>query len=599
MPVEVSPVLPGTPVSPVSLRSPGPSRRQVLTGGATGALAVLLAASGCSRKADGPRLLTIPREDMGTFTRNFNPFTTNSAPMTGQAIYEPLLIVNPLNGEITPWLAESWAMSEGATALTFHLRPGVTWSDGRPLVAKDVVTTFAVHRAVAGGYDYLDSVTANNATAVTLIFTRPNSVALQELGSQLIAPDHVWSAISEPAKFPNPDPVATGPFTRVAGFQAQSFDLMPNPTYWGNNHQSDDAGAPSTGASAGTSASPSAGETASRTARRMSVPGIRMLAFAGNDSANLAAVNGDVDWAPQYMADIQTAYIDKDPDHRHYWFPGADSTIQWTLNTTKAPYNDVAFRKALSRAIDRKTICATGMSGYAQPADPTGLGEGFQAWKDPAVAALPLCTFDKAAAAAALDAAGYRLGADSKRHGLDGKPLALTIQVGSTSSDWLSVAQIIVQNLADVGISATIDSPDWTEVTAALETGTFETAVCWSTLGATPYTYYEATMSIQKVKPIGTHALENYHRFGDQRATELLSQFAATTDRARQVEICHEIQQRYADQLPVIPLFPGPVWGAYTDEHFTGWPSQDHPYASLSTRSATTVLVLNSLRPRT
>ena len=598
MPVEVSPVLPGTPVSPVSLRSPGPSRRQVLTGGAAGALAVLLAASGCSRKADGPRLLTIPREDMGTFTRNFNPFTTNSAPMTGQAIYEPLLIVNPLNGEITPWLAESWAMSEGATALTFHLRPGVTWSDGRPLVAKDVVTTFAVHRAVAGGYDYLDSVTANNATAVTLIFTRPNSVALQELGSQLIAPDHVWSAISEPAKFPNPDPVATGPFTRVAGFQAQSFDLMPNPTYWGNNHQSDDAGAPSTGASAGTSASPSAGETASRTARRTSVPGIRMLAFAGNDSANLAAVNGDVDWAPQYMADIQTAYIDKDPDHRHYWFPGADSTIQWTLNTTKAPYNDVAFRKALSRAIDRKTICATGMSGYAQPADPTGLGEGFQAWKDPAVAALPLCTFDKAAAAAALDAAGYRLGADSKRHGLDGKPLALTIQVGSTSSDWLSVAQIIVQNLADVGISATIDSPDWTEVTAALETGTFETAVCWSTLGATPYTYYEATMSTQKVKPIGTHALENYHRFGDQRATELLSQFAATTDRARQIEICHEIQQRYADQLPVIPLFPGPVWGAYTDEHFTGWPSQDHPYASLSTRSATTVLVLNSLRPR-
>ena len=590
MPVEVSPVLPGTPVSPVSLRSPGPSRRQVLTGGATGALAVLLAASGCSRKADGPRLLTIPREDMGTFTRNFNPFTTNSAPMTGQAIYEPLLIVNPLNGEITPWLAESWAMSEGATALTFHLRPGVTWSDGRPLVAKDVVTTFAVHRAVAGGYDYLDSVTANNATAVTLIFTRSNSVALQELGSQLIAPDHVWSAISEPAKYPNPAPIATGPFTKVTSFQTQSFDLMPNPTYWGSNHQGDDASA----SGDDPTGTPSTGHTADHT----SLPGIRMLAFAGNDSANLAAVSGDVDWAPQYMADIQTAYIDKDPAHRHYWFPGADSTIQWTLNTTKAPYNDPAFRKALSQAIDRKTICATGMSGYAQPADPTGLGEGFRAWKDPAVAALPLCTYDKAAATTALDAAGYRLGADSKRMDLNGKPLALTIQVGSTSSDWLSVARIIVQNLADIGISATVDSPDWTEVTAALETGTFETAVCWSSLGATPYTYYEATMSTQKVKPIGTHALENYHRFGDEQATALLGQLAATTDQARQIEICHQIQQRYADQLPVIPLFPGPVWGAYTDEHFTGWPSQDNPYASLSTRAATTVLVLNSLRPR-
>ena len=574
MPTEVSP------------RWPGPSRRRVLAGGAGGALAVLLAASGCSKSSSGPRLLTIPREDMGTFTRNFNPFTTNSAPMTGQAVYEPLLIVNPLSGEIIPWLAESWAMSDDAASLTFHLRPGVTWSDGRPLVAKDVVTTFAVHRAVTGGYDYLDSVTANNATAVTLTFTRPCSVALQELGSQLIAPDHVWSAISEPAKYPNPDPVATGPFTKVTSFQAQSFDLMPNPTYWGNKRQDDDVG-DSTSSSA----------TAS-TAEHASVPGIRMLAFAGNDSANLAAVSGDVDWAPQYMADIQTAYIDKDPTHRHYWFPGADSTIQWTLNTTKAPYNDPAFRKALSQAVDRTTICATGMSGYAQPADPTGLGDSFRAWKDPAVAAAPLCTYDKAAAAAALDAAGYTLGADSKRLGLDGKPLALTISVGSTSSDWVSVAQIIVQNLADVGISATIDSPDWSEVTAALETGTFETAVCWSSLGATPYTYYEATMSTQKVKPIGTHALENYHRFGDEQATALLSQFAATTDQARQIEICHQIQQRYADQLPVIPLFPGPIWGAYTDEHFTGWPSQDNPYASLSTRAATTVLILNSLRPR-
>ena len=568
MPTEVSP------------RWPGPSRRRVLAGGAGGALAVLLAASGCSKSS------SIPREDMGTFTRNFNPFTTNSAPMTGQAVYEPLLIVNPLSGEITPWLAESWAMSDDAASLTFHLRPGVTWSDGRPLVAKDVVTTFAVHRAVTGGYDYLDSVTANNATAVTLTFTRPCSVALQELGSQLIAPDHVWSAISEPAKYPNPDPVATGPFTKVTSFQAQSFDLMPNPTYWGNKRQDDDVG-DSTSSSA----------TAS-TADHASVPGIRMLAFAGNDSANLAAVSGDVDWAPQYMADIQSAYIDKDPAHRHYWFPGADSTIQWTLNTTRAPYNDPAFRKALSQAVDRTTICATGMSGYAQPADPTGLGDSFRAWKDPAVAAAPLCTYDKAAAAAALDAAGYALGADSKRLGLDGKPLALTISVGSTSSDWVSVAQIIVQNLADVGISATIDSPDWSEVTAALETGTFETAVCWSSLGATPYTYYEATMSTQKVKPIGTHALENYHRFGDEQATALLSQFAATTDQARQIEICHQIQQRYADQLPVIPLFPGPIWGAYTDEHFTGWPSQDNPYASLSTRAATTVLVLNSLRPR-
>jgi peptide/nickel transport system substrate-binding protein len=47
----------------------------------------------------------------------------------------------------------------------------------------------------------------------------------------------------------------------------------------------------------------------------------------------------------------------------------------------------------------------------------------------------------------------------------------------------------------------------------------------------------------------------------------------------------------------VIPLFSGPAWGAYTDQRFTGWPSNDNPYATLSARSATTVLVLTSLKP--
>ena len=70
----------------------------------TGALAL----AGCSQPASQPSspaasgggdgkdysntLLTLPREDMGTFTRNFNPFSPNAAPMTQQAIYEPLLI---------------------------------------------------------------------------------------------------------------------------------------------------------------------------------------------------------------------------------------------------------------------------------------------------------------------------------------------------------------------------------------------------------------------------------------------------------------------------------------------------------------------------
>ena len=52
------------------------------------------------------------------------------------------------------------------------------------------------------------------------------------------------------------------------------------------------------------------------------------------------------------------------------------------------------------------------------------------------------------------------------------------------------------------------------------------------------------------------------------------------------------------DELaPVVPLFPGPRWGAYNTSRFTGFPTEADPYATLSTRGPTTVLVLTTLEP--
>ena len=72
------------------------------------------------------------------------------------------------------------------------------------------------------------------------------------------------------------------------------------------------------------------------------------------------------------MPNIEKTFISKDPDHRNYWFPATGSMINWQLNTTKAPFNDTAVRKALSMAVDRDQITKIGMSGYTKPADCTG-----------------------------------------------------------------------------------------------------------------------------------------------------------------------------------------------------------------------------------
>ena len=93
--------------------------------------------------------------------------------MVQQSIYESLLIFNPAKGDTTPWLATEWKSAEDGKSITFTLRDGVKWSDGQPLVADDVAYTFELQKKIKGGYDYLDTVTADGANKVTFSFNKP------------------------------------------------------------------------------------------------------------------------------------------------------------------------------------------------------------------------------------------------------------------------------------------------------------------------------------------------------------------------------------------------------------------------------------------
>ncbi|MFB0833645.1 ABC transporter substrate-binding protein [Arthrobacter halodurans] len=535
-----------------------------------------LALTGCSASstsggaANGAEtsneLLTIPREDTATFTSNFNPFSPNALPMTQQSVFEPLLIVNPVKGEPVPWLGASWVADDDARGVTFTLREGVKWSDGKPLTADDVVYTFKLQKEILGGFDYLDKVSAVDAGTVRFDFDKPYAPGLFEVGQQVIAPKHVWSKIADPAKATNDTPVGTGPYTQVSRFQTQSFELLKNPTYWQPEKQQ--------------------------------LAGIRMLAFAGNSGANLALQNGDVDWSDQFIPNVQKTFVDKDPEHRHFWYPTTGGTINWQLNTTKAPFNDPVVRKALSMAVDRDQVATLGMSGYTQPADCTGLSDAYSSWRDQSI--VDKCEWTKLDVDKAnqmLDEAGYTKGADGLRTLKDGKPFQFKFSVGSASSDWLSVAQIISKNMEELGVKVEVNSPDWSQVVSGYTDGSFDSGIVWSNAGATPVEFYRGVMSEEVVKPVGKTANENYHRFGDPEATATLEKLVATADPAGQKALVGDLQERFDEVAPVIPLFSGPVWGAYTDERFTGWPSSDNPYATLSARSTTTVLVLTSLAP--
>ncbi|GAB3603802.1 ABC transporter substrate-binding protein [Microbacterium aureliae] len=538
------------------------------------AAAAALALTGCagggqeaaSSDLDGTQLLTIPREDMGTFDRNFNPFANPDFPMTHQAIYESMLIFNPADGSTTPWLATDWRVAEDGSGITYTLRDDVTWSDGEDFGADDVVLSFDLQREIRGGFDYIDTVTAVDDLTVEFAFNEPFSPALLDIGQQIIAPAHIWSEVEDPTTFANEEPVGTGPYTEVSNFQAQSFDLLRNPNYWQPDKQK--------------------------------IEGVRMLAFAGNDGANLAAANGDVDWAPQFIPNIDEAYVAKDPEHRFYWFPPTGSMINWQFNTTKAPFDDPNVRKALSMAVDREQVTKIGMQGYTDPADCTGLSGAYDSWRDDSIAGECAWTErDLEAAGELLDEAGITAGADGTRTLPDGSPFAFDFSVGSTSSDWVSVGNVISQNLADLGVTVTVAARDWGDVVAGYENGTFDSGIVWSAGAPTPYQFYRGVMSTETVKPVGEQTFDNFHRYGNAEADALLDEFAGASDEADQQRIMSELQALFAEEAPVAPLFPGPEWGAASSERFTGWPSEDDPYATLSVRARTAVLILTSLEP--
>src|SRR5215468_218497 len=117
---------------------------------ATGLLAAACSSTGSGnnnnnqRNSSGPTgVLQISNESGATWTCDFSPFNPSVQGLIFGPVYEPLVFVNALqSGKTTPWLASSFAWSNGNKALTFTIRKGVKFSDGSPMTAADVAFTY-------------------------------------------------------------------------------------------------------------------------------------------------------------------------------------------------------------------------------------------------------------------------------------------------------------------------------------------------------------------------------------------------------------------------------------------------------------------------
>jgi peptide/nickel transport system substrate-binding protein len=139
---------------------------------------------------------------------------------------------------IVPDLATSWSWSEDGTELTFPLRQGVKWHDGKPFTARDVKCTWDLLTGKASEklrvnprkswYNNLQDVTTNGDYEVTFHLKRPQPWLLTLLASgwSPVYPCHV------PPREMRQHPIGTGPFKFVEFKPNESIKLTRNPDYW-------------------------------------------------------------------------------------------------------------------------------------------------------------------------------------------------------------------------------------------------------------------------------------------------------------------------------------------------------------------------------
>jgi peptide/nickel transport system substrate-binding protein len=525
------------------------------------ALAALIAVSACSGAAGAGSgqasgvILTVGGQAVG-LTRAFNPFLpTNAFDLDSNAvnpgsssgfIYEPLAQVNYVkSNDVIPWLATSWTWSNSDKTLTWHLRQGVKWSDGQPFTSADVLFTYqlmAKYPALNLTGITFTSATAPNADTVVLNFATPQEQNLDLYASQIIVPKHIWSKVSDPTTWADPNPVGTGPFL-LSSFSPQGYLLVKNPHYW-------QPGKPEIG-------------------------GLRFAAFSDDETLDNAIAAGQVDWAADYLPDAQTTYLNRSSNN-NYWVPaaGSDGLIP---NLDTFPLSDLAVRKAISVGIDRSAIAAarnsppaTNVTGLPVPSfgsviSPQYKNDDFHQ--------------NIAEAKSILTADGWTMGPGGY-YEKNGRQLTFSLMFPSSFTDIAAAASVLTEQLKAIGINMTIDTVPANEINNLTAHGQFQSTMGYPVAYTpTAWSFYSEQMDPQFYEPNGKNipTYEDIERFNDPTALSLFKEYP-TASPAKQQQIASQLEGIWANQLPVISMI---YWGDYAEwnsSQVTGWASQSNPY---------------------
>ncbi|GAA4107204.1 hypothetical protein GCM10023067_01720 [Aminobacter aganoensis] len=418
---------------------------------AVAVLTTALSYGSAANAADGA-IIVARALDVGTLDRDAGPGDMGN--MVIRSILDPLVLLDR-DASIKPGLAESWEISPDRLTYKFKIRSGLKCHDGTPFDAEAVKWNFErMARPETTGVSAirnLDDASVEGDVAVIRFKTR-NDAFIRALGALrygMLCP----SSDKADGTFA---PIGTGPWKFISWTKNDKVRLERNDDYVNHDPWIENPGAPHE----------------------------KFLEFrvVPENVARIAALrSGEVNFAePSYE---QVAELRNDPNYK-IWAGEHSGQFAWGAFTLKVPpLDDRRVRQAVVHAMDRKTYSEIAFEGQNSPIN------------CPAPPNLPfidqdLCaqwgqSYDPEKAKALLAEAGYG----------PNNPLKLTISVHQLPG-WDLMHQIMLQNLKDVGIDATLETREASAFMADIKEQNTRTegipiTWTWGSSGLDPLSPYE------------------------------------------------------------------------------------------------------------
>ena len=433
---------------------------------------------------------------------------TDSASTEVQSlIYNALVCVNG-DKEIVGDLSEAWTVSQGDKVYTFRLKDGITWHDGQPFTADDVVFTFDMARDKRNGYidarelRNIERVTASG-NEVTFRLAKADSAFLARVAGISILPKHIWQKVQNlREEAPRITPVGTGPYRFAEWKKAQYLRFVANDKY------------------------------------HKGAPKVKTLFYKIVPDSNVMTMQlrrGEVDVC---HIDSSAKHLLTDDKSVRVTESAGQAYTYIALNHAKDVFADKRVRRAMISAFERQAVIdnVLGGSAYLATADlpPTSI-----AYQEEPIA------YDTAEADRLLTEAGWVRGEDGIRE-KDGKKLAFRLLISNKSKRLGDASLAFRQNMMAVGIAVEIVPMDFTTMrTKHLLTGDYEACLISQRLPIDPLLRAEVWTTDGVGNRMGYHSVKIDALYEKARI--------ASTD--KRTAIFREVQSVLLDEMPQLFLW--------------------------------------------